>query len=151
MSNGNLSNIDDINKFYLAGIGDTYGVDSNPFSLTPNQVDSNAIQGIRDQLKQTNTNLGGQSSLLGNIGTGISAITSLGNLYAGLEGLKTQKDALDFNKRLTQANLANQTSSIERELMDRELRREQERGTPSDQRQANAQAYLDRYKLKGTL
>lgn len=76
---------------------------------------------------------------------GLQGVSSLANLYTGLKSLGLAQDQFNFQKGITQQNLANQTQSYNTALTDRATARGVTEGQSSDQ----VQAYINANKLKG--
>lgn len=90
------------------------------------------------------TFLGKEGGLnLDNIGTLVSSIGALGNLWSGFKQNKLASEALDFQKDAYNTNLSNQTKSYDLALEDRIRARYSQEGRSA----ADADAYIAKHKL----
>lgn len=63
---------------------------------------------------------------------GIQGVMGLGNLWAAFQGLNQAKREFEFNKRITEKNLANSTKSYNTALEDRIRARQSASGNMTD-------------------
>ena len=76
---------------------------------------------------------------------GLQGLQGIGNLWGAWQSNKLAKDQLNFTKDFANRNLANQTKAYNTALEDRGRARAAVEGQTS----AEAQAYIDRNRLKG--
>lgn len=76
---------------------------------------------------------------------GLGAISTLGNLWGAYNAQSTAKDALDFQKNMSQKNLTNSIASYNTALSDRATAR----GVTEGQSSAQVQDYINKNKLAG--
>ncbi len=89
-----------------------------------------------------NTNFGWNANTLN---FGMQGLMGLGNLWGAWQSNKLARDQLNFTKDFANRNLANQTKAYNTALEDRGRARAAVEGQTS----AEAQAYIDRNRLKG--
>ena len=89
-----------------------------------------------------NTNFGWNANTLN---FGMQGLMGLGNLWGAWQSNKLARDQLNFTKDFANRNLANQTKAYNTALEDRGRARAFVEGQTS----AEAQAYIDRNRLKG--
>ena len=89
-----------------------------------------------------NTNFGWNANTLN---FGMQGLMGLGNLWGAWQSNKLARDQLNFTKDFANRNLANQTKAYNTALEDRGRTRAFVEGQTS----AEAQAYIDRNRLKG--
>lgn len=85
-----------------------------------------------------------------NVGTGqlaIGGLSALGNLWTAWNATDLAKKSFNFNKQVTQTNLANQAETYNTNLADRA----NSRAVMENQAPGQAQAYIAAHSLKGTL
>ena len=121
-------------------------------SFTPWQSSYDAWAGGPSTGNGLDLNFGGQQppangfQLGWNIPTmemGLQGLNSLGNLWGAWQSNKLAKDQLDFTKRFSTANLANQTQAYNTALEDRARARAAVEGQNAQQQQD----YVDRNRL----
>lgn len=76
---------------------------------------------------------------------GLQGLNTIGNIWGAWQANKLAKDQLNFTKNFANRNLANQTQSYNTALEDRARARAAVEGQTS----AEAQAYIDKNRLKG--
>ena len=76
---------------------------------------------------------------------GLQGLNTIGNIWGAWQANKLAKDQLNFTKNFANRNLANQTKSYNTALEDRARARAAVEG----QTAAEAQAYIDKNRLKG--
>ena len=112
-------------------------------ALTPPTGASNTIG-----MKGVAAGLGGAGSPLGmNLGTGqlvLGGVQALGNLWAAFQAQKLAKEQFNFQKGVTNTNLANQIQSYNTSLADRINSRAFTEGRP----EGYAEQYIDENKMR---
>lgn len=76
---------------------------------------------------------------------GLQGLNTIGNIWGAWQANKLAKDQLNFTKNFANRNLANQTQSYNTALEDRARARAAVEGQTS----AEAQAYINKNRLKG--
>lgn len=76
---------------------------------------------------------------------GLGGLSTLSNLYGGLKSLGLAQDQFNFQKQLSQTNLANSTQSYNTQLSDKATAR----GVTEGQSAATVQDYINKNKLAG--
>lgn len=131
---------------------------SDVLSGLSSNVNTNAgISDILNSLNVSNTNTGFNtdnlftSDNLNTLGTGVSTLSDLFNIYAGIRGLNQAQDQFNFNRDLSLTNLANQANLTNEQLATRQATRLRGQGITGE---ANAQAVADfmaKYGVSGNL
>lgn len=125
-----------IPSYNTPGIGDGLGA---PIDVTG--MATGAIPGI-PRIGATN---GLGATFMDKAQLGLAGIGTIGSLYAAFQAQNLAKKQFGFSKRMAETNLANQVQSYNTTLEDRSRSRAAVEGQTPEQ----AQAYIDKNRLKG--
>lgn len=86
---------------------------------------------------------------LNNVATGIGALSNLANIYTGFKGLGLAEDSFNFNRDLTNTNLANQANLTNEMLATRQATRLRSQGITGEANDAAVADFMSKYGVSG--
>lgn len=89
------------------------------------------------------------TNTLNNVATGIGALTNLSNIYTGFKGLGLAEDSFNFNKGVTNTNLANQAKLANEMLATRQATRLRSQGITGADNDAAVADFMSKYGVSG--